>query len=156
MASQPTTAMTTKLNPFRELFWLTRHFKSYPVPAMYHDPTTEYGGYYQWPDPTDDNCLGVPVPYGAVVIGQCCDGGTIAHEYRHHLQYCARGDWWDTDVDIIGTHLYWRTHPFELDALKFQVVMSWDADSTWYTDSARLKRSEIPTRADLLCGVVVS
>lgn len=109
--------------------FLTRHFKQYPIPTILEDYSCPHSAYFQWPeiDPViiDDNEFWLP--FGAIVINPSIItdeyhlANSIAHEYRHFLQFCVLGCGWVVPRwdDFDGLDRYWINHPCERDAYSF-------------------------------------
>lgn len=74
-----------------ELHWLTRRHRGLIVPRLVVDESlTSVSGYYAHPDTDalDVNGVAVSRVRGVIVINACFDPCTLAHEYRHHWQWC--------------------------------------------------------------------
>jgi hypothetical protein len=111
--------------------------KTLPIPEIMEFPLRGAGGIYYHPDPDGEiyTLKGTPVSmkYGVIVIGDKYEddvkAGIIAHEWRHHMQYCA-GMKYDkpqchshevkgNKYDNIARR-YFSTSKSEMDALRFQ------------------------------------
>lgn len=130
----------------RELYWLTRHYKGWPVPPVYLDDTPGDLGCYWCPGLTKGV---LPVnPVGSIVLGREIHdssysvAGTLAHEYRHHIQ------WWSLGLWELGK--CWETPnyercPFERDAFAMERTVAQDAATEYWAGRMsipRLGRSE--------------
>lgn len=117
----------------REIYWLARHFKAAPVPLILHDAASDACGYYQWPT-LDVMRLGrreYQPRDGAVVLGTAQNSGTIAHEYRHHLQFWRLGRAWRSKV--------YAECPLERDAFSFELALCGERDGVIAGWSERLR-----------------
>lgn len=134
--------------------WLTRHWKHFPVPRIVYIPSLIYYGQYQWPSCQEEiiDDIVIPPSRGTILLGPNYDAGTIAHEYRHHLQFWQKGGWWDSDFSIIGDPSFITRHDSELDAVQFEVVLTNDISSRMLQDRAKIIT---PSRSDMLCYIPV-
>lgn len=115
------------------MYFLTRHFKSFPVPPIIEDYSCIHGGYFQWPSTEVIAIDGKEyiLPHGAIVWNpNDCESdvdlsNVLAHEYRHFLQFCLYGLWtvpnWE---DTEALDHYWSNSPFERDAFSFSCALA--------------------------------
>jgi hypothetical protein len=111
----------------RELHWLTRHFKGYPVPLAIHDSNSPFDGLYEW---NMDQWITIGNQqyyneHGIIILGEVV-ASVIAHEYRHHLQVCRHGRWhvpsgMEDNLDLLTS--YYRQCKWEQDAMMFERSM---------------------------------
>lgn len=137
------------LNTASELSWLTRHWKQVPLPLVAYESGLGYAGEYWSPDPEGVLWVGeieVLIPGGAIILGSDPGPGTLAHEFRHHLQFL-RGELRRNTVPPSAPKREYFAQPNEADALAFELRFApeWVA-LTW----AEELRFATPSRADLL------
>lgn len=122
----------------RELHWLSRHFKSYPTPLVVEiemsDIYPSCGGYYDWPSEITGLDQTITINgkdydgrNGIIVLVSDWTPGTLAHEYRHHLQAWKYGLWAvpsEVTIDPEITDNYYSECAFERDAILFESVVS--------------------------------
>lgn len=137
------------LNAARELYWLTRHWKQISIPLVAYEFDLEHSGEYWHPD--DEGILRfagmeAEIPNGAIVLGSDPGPGTMAHEFRHHLQFL-RGVNRPPAVDPWAPKREYFACPNEADALGFELRFApeWLA-LTW----AEELRVTPPSRSALL------
>lgn len=122
-----------------DLHWLYKLDKFLPTPILVFDYEKEYGGYYLHPEKTEYqigdsffNCKN-----GIIVVSTAFDHNslqnTIAHEYRHHWQFCKGwiydGIGWnlpsEEDYDITLKNFF-NSSKSEMDAYLFSVKVAYD------------------------------
>lgn len=116
--------------PSSELSWLSRHFKQYYEPLLLVADRLFFSGCYFRPD--------YNYPKG-MILTQNASPSTIAHEYRHHLQYCKCPIPFRWDPNLLGTPEYWY-QPHEHDALMFESRMHPDESNEYFRNLARIGR----------------
>jgi len=139
----------------RELDWLSKKYKGTPVPEIVYSGTIEYGGCYYDPYTSIDGkhyeiCINNKMfnsKNGVIEIGHSCDDHhiqhTIAHEYRHHIQYMVGL----INYDGIGNYIdnnnmsyenfvknYFLKSKYELDALLFAYKYVKSSTATYWMD----------------------
>lgn len=121
------------------MYWLTRHYKQYPIPRVVVSSCCQCSGCYyspikfptldQDPDFLEPSMFNLPNLNGTIVVS---DGGvvvlwpnlssTIAHEYRHHIQTMKGCDL--DPVDLQLSHKDYFSYPSERDALMFELALT--------------------------------
>ena len=114
-----------------EFNWIHRMDKWLRVPEIVFDESTKnVGGYYRHPEHGElfvDNRF-IPCDNGVIVVHQGAEE-TIAHEWRHHWQYCSGYPydgvgWKNTDDYDKELRNYFASSIMELDAVRFQLKYS--------------------------------
>lgn len=118
-----------------ELHWLTRRYRGLLIPrVIVDDGLTETSGFYV--RPAHDIWLmangSVSRSRGIIVVNGFCEPCTLAHEYRHHWQWCTGIRFNHTEWELAGTweesiSRFFSASWTERDALRFERKMypSW-------------------------------
>ena len=98
------------------MHWLTRHYKQYPIPELvYAGPSDVYDYLAHYETPYYSN-----TDSGRIVLFSSTTASTIAHEYRHHIQFCKGVEFSYKYIDSPYYYDLWD----ERDALLFEVAMT--------------------------------
>lgn len=134
--------------PSLELNWLRKYYKGYSVPDMYYYPQLKncYNGLYfrnsdyepyealLYDEHINEIDSILIKQKGAIVLcGEYCIENTIAHEYRHHIQFNKLGTMYDEEElswDYISYNYdywdaiikYYAENIYEFDALKYSIT----------------------------------
>lgn len=124
-------------NPSLELNWLPNSIrKGITTPRIYLLEEEKWGGFYS--RRTDDRCIPSDVDIdlkegAAIVLCGLKTIGSLAHEYRHHWQVesgyrFGASIWAEQTEETYQESIvrYFRTFPWEMDALKFQIAYAPD------------------------------
>lgn len=130
-----------------EINWLTRHFKNYSIPlVVYNSQPDWWAGCYEWPSAKrlELNGYSFDRTRGIIVLGRFgMDQCTIAHEYRHHLQYMRYGTWYvpeNIGEDENVKNAYYNNCRFEHDAIRFETYWGIDKISERYIRALNLTK----------------
>jgi len=126
-------------HPSLELNWLPKP-KQMSIPDIYIVDNYDYSGCYYKPQRNeailDDRC--VSLENGLIVIKRDTSPSTIAHEFRHHLQYMnginSEIQEWDFNKPFKDAIIEYYTNSFsEMDALLYECKYYPDDDNMeWF------------------------
>ena len=134
--------------------WLYRLDKFLPTPILVFDKDPGYGGYYLDPERTEYqigdsfyDCRNGIIVVSTLECNYSAIPNVIAHEYRHHWQFCKGwiydGIGWNSPSDDeydITLKNYFKSSKSEMDALLFSIKVAYDRVVEYWLDLMEIRK----------------